>query len=302
MINLRMPRPVELPAQYFPVPGIVEPDAIDQTEVFATCIVQHLGGSGSIFANKVGWQDPTYNRQLIAVAQQKDKEFISVLLDRKVYGPKDVMYVEVILQEAGILMDNWSVGITLDLSRQIYGVQEVLDQQQFMITAERVTSGSGEEFIGVRKEVLSQNSVRFVLEVGVDTRQAAHGNFNMPIEHNDQLSASVQYSAGQRNEKVELLAFVNAKESVWPTPQSAFAVVRKKNLGERVQPQVAAFGWMAKPTIIRRRDLFDPASWYASFSYVDFAVELKDDEASVQYEVRTILPGGEQSMNEFIWE
>ncbi|WP_422362270.1 hypothetical protein [Reichenbachiella sp.] len=303
--HLRMPRPVTMPELYNPIPAIDESKGLRPQRVFKTCRVYNIKNTPPFIVQEIMWQDPLYNKQLIAVANRLDKGICSLIHDRKIYSGIDLFYPEVLLNLGAIPTSDWVIKVRFVVKRKIYGVYEQLGFREYLIKASGVFNHTGDEQKGIRKELVTKQIWRYVFEIGLNEPQALDDHFNFEFEHEDRIESEVVFSDIGTEEVLTLSAQINTKEEVWPTPSHAYAVIRKQLRKELLLKNVAAFGWMPKPVIIKRKDKFDIASWYATFDAKDGYIpdlDENDGEIESQYEIRTITPYGEQNMDAIIWE
>lgn len=275
--TLRHPRPVPLPVELLPIPPAKPGDA----KVLETCSVRPSSGVAPFFYRQIEWQDPLFNRRLLAVAQQKALADVTICLDRAIYAATDVIYPEIILSNPA-KHPTITMSISLTIVRQIAGTSEVIEEVSFALPMGGESRQEQANLLGMR---------RWVYEIGLNQDEPLDDYLHVNIQNMDKVMFKVTVKENNQTGILELEGTIRTDKEVWPQPQSAFGVVR------RGAPQehgvLVAFGWFVKPKMVKRNDRFVETSWAGTFRYTD--VFLPDDEtADDSYEIRSVSSYGEQ--------
>lgn len=291
--ELRFPRPAPLPRALRPM----HPLAPDRT-----ALVEPLPPRPPFSFAKLTWQDPIYNRGLLAVTQQTEGDGLTLLLDRSIYAGTDVIYPELrYAPPPGVT--TWRVTATLRLSRVVSSrlttvaqLDWTVDDTALLLRDSRDAGDSGAPRpIPAARQGAER---RWVLELGLDQPEPLDfdGNLDFEAQNRDELEveATVHYTqAGvPRSRTIRLRGLLRTDLYVWPQPQAAYAILRTRAPAPQ---ELVAFGWLPRPTIVRRHDRFIHESWRGTFRYLDTWLDPgAEDPPPVDHEVATITAFGEQ--------
>lgn len=282
--QFRFPRPVPLPEELSPFNPIDE-----EREASPTCSVRQLTGSEPFSFYELAWQDPIFNRRLLAVAQERIVGNLHVGLDRSVYGGKDVFYPEIIVLDPNL--KNWKVILEVKIQRIVNLYPQVMERTAYQITPSTVYH---EDFpsVNLKDKNKEPDKNRFVFEIGLNQEETHDDDFLMSVENEDAVIVDAQFLVnGVERSRVQINGLIRTDKDNWSQPQNAYGVVRKMESSTENQSDVVAFGWAPKPKIVKRRDRFRPDSWEGTFRYQD--VFVKPPQAQVSYEVMSITSNGE---------
>jgi len=237
-----------------------------------------------------------YDHQLLAVSQTKDQGPLQLVMDRKVYGPKDIFYPEVKLYADALPANNqWRVVLTVTLLRPQSGRLLKMSEINATLNASTIQVGTDQiPMEQVFEEVYSPDNKKFrryVLEMGLD--KPGEGNFLFELLHLDVLQVYARLETPQRNYEVNLQAQINAEEPIWSPPTNATTLFRKVE----EQASVIAHAWAVPPLEVKRFDRFRPDSWSGLFHYQDVIKRTGVNLSEVVYEVRSTTPYGEQPIH-----
>ncbi|NOQ27978.1 MAG: hypothetical protein GQ564_21655 [Bacteroidales bacterium] len=284
--DIRYPRPVPLPRELYPF----NPDLSEENDAVlrASCKVETRYGAEPFTYRELSWQDPIYNRRLHAVAQEKTSGYLSLGLDRSVYAGNDVCYPEIKILEG--IEEAWSVELKVKIQREIDSVPEPIEILSYTITPTTVLNSLKEELTTVK----DGDSARYVFEIGIGDIDLTNEDENFvieTIENEDQLIAeAIVFIGGEAKYTVVLNALIRTDKDVWSQPQNAFSVIRN----EGTRSEIAAFGWIPKPKIVKRKDRFRADSWEGTFKYQD--VFIQQHESELSYEIKSFTAYGEMMM------
>jgi hypothetical protein len=139
-------------------------------------------------------------------------------------------------------------------------------------------------------------ALRWVLELGLAQPEPLQFDAAIDLEAHDRdvlvAEAVVRWTAGgvARARSIDLRGLLRTDLPVWPQPQAAYGILRTR--GARPQ-ELAAFGWLPRPLIVRRADRFVPESWKGTFRYLDTWIAV-GDPVPVLHDVATTTAYGEQ--------
>ena len=276
--DIRYPRPVPLPLELYPFdPALSEEnDAVPR----ASCKVENREGAEPFTYRELSWQDPIYNRRLHAVAQEKTSGYLSLGLDRSVYAGSDVCYPEIKILEG--IEEGWTIELKMKIQREIDSVTETVASKSFVINSGEVSSTK------------DGNLNRYVFEIGIGDIDLTDEDDNLIVEamqNEDQLIIEATVLIGvEAKYAVVLNALIRTDKDVWSQPQNAYAVVRN----EDTRSEIAAFGWLPKPKIVKRKDRFRADSWEGTFRYQD--VFIRQAGSEISYEIKSFTAYGEMMM------
>jgi hypothetical protein len=283
--ELRHPRPVPLPPEL---------EAFHPAAPGRTTWVEPQDPSPPFLFAALEWQDPIYNRRLLAVAQEAAGEGLTLVLDRTLYAGVDVLYPEVRLQpRAG--MENWTITLTMSLQRQEALRPLTIERLTRQFRTHTEACRAPEPAAGLPKPW------RWVLEVGLDQdpdpKRPFDHVFDVVPRNQDEIlvEALLEWTeAGvARSRTVSLRGRVRTDIQVWPQPQAAYGILRRRAIGQA--PELVAFGWLPKPAIIRREDRFRPESWAGTFRYLDaWVADAGEAAVDSTYDVDLVTAYGEQ--------
>lgn len=277
-LQMRHPRPVEIPQELFPYPPLA---SVGSWEKFNTCSMRVMDGPLPFTYNLLEWQDPLFNRKLLAAAQQKDYPEITIGLDRKIYAPADVIYPEIILKNP-LQHPAISIEISLSVMREVAGKSESIEAIKFILPA----GISDQEQSGL-KDVR-----RWVYEIGLNQSVKFDGKLNVDVQNMDRLLFKVTIRENNSVSVITIDGIIRTDMEIWPQQQSAYAVIRKNDA--KKESHLAAFGWLVKPRIVKRNDRFTETSWAGTFRVSDVFVSTSLKAEKYSYEIRTISSYGEQ--------
>jgi hypothetical protein len=303
--ELRHPRPVPLPPELFPFDPAQPVDA-DHPAPRRTCGVAALPGPAPFRFARLTWQDPLFNRRLLAVGQEVTGNKLVLGLDRAIYAGVDVLYPEVrfIPEAAG-----WSLALTIGLHRKDPAAPYKLGEVSYQITDTAVTKISGlqsrGELHGIRRPPTLAGVRRWVWELGLsqpavlEAPDADNDNFEITLQNYDEVRATVRLldASGKELQRLQITGTVRTDIEVWPQPQNAFGVLRTGPASSGAtgpQTDLVAFGWLPKPRVIKRGDRFNPDSWAGTFTHIDARISATDTPTA--YEVLSFTADGEQAM------
>jgi len=303
--ELRHPRPVPLPPELFPFDPAQPVDA-DHPAPRRTCGVAALPGPAPFRFARLTWQDPIFNRRLLAVGQEVTANKLVLGLDRAIYAGVDVMYPEVrfIPEVAG-----WSLAFTISLYRKDATTSYKLGDVTYQATDAAVTKTGGlqsrGELRGIRRAATPGGVRRWVWEIGLnqpavlENTGADNDNFEITLQNYDEVRVTARLldPSGKELQRLQLTGTVRTDVEVWPQPQNAFGILRTGPGGSGAtgaQTDLVAFGWLPKPRVIKRGDRFNPDSWAGTFTHIDARVSAADTPAA--YEVLSFTADGEQAM------
>jgi len=300
--EFRHPRPVPLPPELYPFDPDQTVVAGDQTPR-RTCGVELLDGPTPFRYKRLKWQDPIFNRRLLAVGQEASVDAFVLGLDRAIYAGVDVIYPEIRFIPPKVL-DEWSIVLTVSLHRKDVTGLYTLGEVEYRVTESTVNKVHGLQsdgiLDGIRQANASKGIRRWIWELGLnqpavlESVVAENDNFEFALENYDEIhvTARLMDKTGRELQNLQLAGKVRTDIEVWPQPQNAFGVLRTEQLGEFTQTDLTAFGWLPKPRVIKRGNRFNPDSWEGTFNYVDAFVGKAG--STVSYEILTITAYGEQ--------
>ena len=138
------------------------------------------------------------------------------------------------------------------------------------------------------------DSNRYVFEIGIGDIDLMTEDENLIVEtmeNEDQLIAEATVLIrGEATDTVVLNALIRTDKDVWSQPQNAYAVLRN----EDTRSEIAAFGWLHKPKIVKRKDRFRADSWEGTFRYQD--VFIRQAGSEISYEIKSFTAYGEMMM------
>ncbi|MBK7533760.1 MAG: hypothetical protein IPI49_00025 [Myxococcales bacterium] len=225
-----------------------------------TALVEPLPPRPPFAFAKLTWQDPIYNRGLLAVTQQTEGDGLTLLLDRSIYAGVDVIYPELrYAPPPGVTA--WSVSAALRLARVVSSRLTTVAQLDWTLDeAALLLRDSGDARDRRPIPAARQGAERrWVLELGLHQPEPLDfdGNLDFEAHNRDELEveATVRYTqAGvQRSRTVRLRGMIRTDLYVWPQPQAAYAILRTRAPAPQ---ELVAFGWLPRPTIVRRHDRF----------------------------------------------
>ncbi|MBK8256404.1 MAG: LamG domain-containing protein [Polyangiaceae bacterium] len=278
--EFRHPRPVPLPPELYPF----DPTQVVQPTDPAprrTCAVEPVDGPAPFRFARLTWQDPIFNRRLLAVGQEIEGNKLVLGLDRAVYAGVDVAYPEIrfIPETPG-----WRIQLTMSLHRREVTGSYTLAEVVYEVTDSAVNKlrglQSAGKLTGIRRADTSKGVRRWVWEMGLnqpavlETAAADNDNFDLTLQNYDEvrLTARVSDASGKEIQTLQLTGVVRTDIEVWPQPQNAFGILRTRRGGGATQTDLAAFGWLPKPRVIRRGDRFNPDSWEGTFSHTETSI------------------------------
>lgn len=283
--ELRFPRPAPLPPSLRPF----HPDAPGQTVK-----IERLPSRPPFAFASLTWQDPIYNRRLLAVPQETEGDGLTLVLDRSIYGGVDLLYPELRYLPSP-QATSWSITATARVLRERASRLAAVAQLSWSIddTSAFVRDARGERPLPAARDGAAR---RWVLELGLD--QPEPEQFDAALapaaQNRDVLAveAVVRWTENgvARSRSINLRALIRTDLQVWPQPQAAYGILRTRG----AQPQeLTAFGWLPRPLIVRRHDRFVPESWRGTFRAFDTWISL-DEAEPVAHEVATYTAYGEQ--------
>lgn len=283
--ELRFPRPAPLPSSLRPF----HPAAPGQT-----ALVEPLPPRPPFAFASLKWQDPIYNRRLLAVPQETEGDGLTLVLDRSTYAGVDVLYPE-LRWSPPPQASSWSISATLRILREQAARLSAVAQLSWTIGQGGlvVRDGRGERPVPAARD---GQALRWVLELGLAQPEPLQFDAAIDLEAHDRdvlvAEAVVRWTAGgvTRTRTINLRGLLRTDLPVWPQPQAAYGILRTR--GARPQ-ELAAFGWLPRPLIVRRADRFVPESWKGTFRYLDTWIAA-GDPAPVVHEVATYTAYGEQ--------
>jgi hypothetical protein len=282
--ELRFPRPAPLPPALKPF----HPGAPGRT-----ALVELLAPRPPFGFAALAWQDPIYNRRLLAAPQETEGDGLTLLLDRSVYGGVDVIYPELRWSPPSGTTA-WSIAAVLRVQREEASRLSTVARLTWAIDSDGVTltDGRGPRAVACR----DGQALRWTLELGLDQPEPERfdGTIDLAALNRDEViaEATARWTAGgiARTRSIALRARIRTDLQVWPQPQAAYGILRARGGGPQ---ELVGFGWLPRPAIVRRRDRFVPESWEGTFRHVDTWIGTGAAE-SVAYEVATYTAYGEQ--------
>lgn len=278
--SLRHPRPV-------PVPKDLQPTAINVTTPVEV--------EPPFRQSRIEWQDPMYNRRLLAVGQESVASELTLRLDRGQYAAMDIFYPHVIYKVNDIIGEGWKIAVTATIYREVQGNTIAMHEMAFELSADDLdcSATDADEKLQERSHRATAQQHQWVFELGLNQNEAADPIIAMAFEDQDRLSVTARLidSAGHEKRVASLDAVIRTDIRAWPQPQNAFAIIRQVNHTK----DVAAFGWNPKPLVVKREDRFDPGSWKGTFRYDDLFIHTGPD--LVRYAIWPFTPYGEQIVN-----
>ncbi|MEO9966447.1 MAG: hypothetical protein ABJF11_11695 [Reichenbachiella sp.] len=289
--EFRFPRPVPLPRELYPFDADYTGGLSDE---LPTCSVASLDGPEPFTFYQLAWQDPIFNRRLLAVAQEQVQGAVFLGMDRPVYAGKDVCYPEVRIMEKDL--GNWKLVLDVMIERTVNFQSETVDIKTFEIIPGHVIN-TAYPSRNIEEVTKLGDETRYVFEIGIAQKEAVDDNFLNDPENEDLLIVRARlYLNGDERVNTELRGLIRTDKDSWSQPQNAYGVERKTHLGDTMQSDIVAFGWAPKPKIVKRRDRFRPDSWEGTFRYKDAFV--KPPGATIDYEVFSITSYGEMKVKE----
>ncbi|GEM_PF-6968162 len=285
-LSLRHPRPV-------PIPNALQPIALE--------VSTPVDSKPPFAQRRIEWQDPMFNRRLLAVGQEASTTSLTLRLDRGQYGAKDIFYPEVIFQPNNDIEEGWRIQLKATIHREVRGRTLVMGKLEFSMTettAACITEPVDEASLTQRSHRMTTTSQHpkhnWVFELGLNHPEAADPLLVLELMDQDRLVIEAQLLDvdGRATQRVHLEAAIRTDVTAWPQPQNAYAILRSS----QVEKDVAAFGWTPKPLVVKRGNRFDPGSWQGTFRYTDTFISTGSEV--VEYEVFPITPYGEQIMPE----
>jgi len=282
--ELRHPRPVPIPRELWAFNPFDSRD-IAHRKQRATCFVQLLGEQTPFLGASLEWQDPLFNRRLLAAAKDVQVDDLKLTLDRSIYAGRDVFYPELRFKPA-TLNGTWIIELSLSISRKIRYRPQTIDQRIYRIygrengAVHQIHNGTPAidtlPRIKENNPALSAKGVqRWIWELGLDQSEAKDDSFNLSLQNHDKIYATARLltptAEGREDERfrLKLDATIRTDLKVWPQPQSGFAVIRTEHGQEAIKSETAAFGWFPVPVVVKRRDRFLAESWEGTFRYRD---------------------------------
>lgn len=307
--EMRHPRPVPMPPELYPfdpdqvlLPGSIEPRR--------TCGMKSLDGPAPFHYSQLKWQDPIFNRRLLAVGQEASVDGFVLSLDRSVYAGVDVLYPEVRLMP-GSLPPGWRVELTVSLHRNDFAGSHTLAQFVYWANdADGVNLVPDDKpatsLRGIQQTGTGASLRRWVWEIGLDqpavrdNKSVDNNNFDLDLHNYDEIRAvarvMVPAPGGVWGEakSLALSGVARTDIAVWPQPQAAYGVLRTETSPDASRTDLVAFGWLPKPKIVKRGNRFDPNSWQGTFIYDDAYIGRVD--TIVSYKIQSFTAYGEQAM------